>query len=74
MAVKEMRQRVARRVWGPIAPFYMSLPPNLPPGNLTSTAHVCFDPALTATAVLPAPRSTDGRFVPISARGEQEHE
>jgi len=24
------------------------------------------------TAVLPAPRSTEGKFVPISARGEQE--
>ena len=41
---------------------------------LTSSAHVYSKPALTATAVLPAPRSIEGRFVPISARGEQEQE
>ena len=48
--------------------FCTSPPPNLDLGSLTSRAHVCLAPALTAKAVLPAPRSTEGRFVPISAR------
>ena len=37
-------------------------------------AHESSPHALTVTAVLPAPRSTEGRFAPISARGEQEQE
>ena len=47
---------------------------NLPMDNLTSRAHVCLFPALMATAVLPAPSSTGGRFAPISARGEIRNE
>jgi len=74
LAAAEVRQRVARRVWGPISPFCRSPPPNLPLGNLTSTTHECLAPALPATAVLPAPTSTGAIFVPISARGEQEQE
>ena len=74
LAAAEVRQRVARRVWGPSSPFCRSPPPNLPLGNLTSTAHVYLAPALKATTVLPAPRLTEERFVPISARGEQEQE
>ena len=62
------------RFWLQIAPFCRSSPSNHPMGSLTSSAHVCFPPALTAAAVLPDPRSTEGRFVPISARGEQEQE
>ena len=68
MAAAEDRQLVALRVWDPISQFYRSTPPNLPRGSLTSRAHVCFDPALTVTAVLPGPRLTDGRFAPISAQ------
>jgi hypothetical protein len=73
VATAEVRQRVALRVWGPYI-FCKSPPHNLTPGCLTSRAHVCFDPALTAAAVLPTPRSIEGRFTPISARGEQEHQ
>jgi len=61
-------------VEGRITPFYRSPPPNHTLGIFTSNAHVCCPPALTAMAVLPAPRSTAVRFVPISARGEQEQE
>ena len=50
------------------------LPPNLSMGDLTSKAHVCRHDALTAMAVLPAPKSTELMFVPISARQEQEQE
>ena len=57
-------------VWDQSAPIYRSPPLNLPMGSLTSRAHVCLTPVQTATAVLPVPRSTEGRFVPISARGE----
>ena len=78
------RMALRARGWGHIALFCRSPPPNLtlgslrllPPNpsrcSLTSRAHVWLAPAQMATAVLPAPRSTAVRFVPISARGEQE--
>ena len=70
----EVRHRVSLARSGHIAQFCKTPPPNVPLGKLTSRAHVYFDPALMDTAVLPGPRSTEGRFVPISARGVQEQE
>ena len=55
-----------------------SLNHNYPPQQisrskgLTRSAHVWESPAETATAVLPSPRSTEGRFAPISARRGKE--
>jgi len=43
-------------------------------GSLTSRAHTCLFPALTATAVFPAPRSIEARFDPSSAHGESRNE
>ena len=71
MAASEVSWRVALWVWGSIAQLSMPTLSKLPRWSLTSRAHLCLDPAETATAVLPDPRSTEGRFVPISARGEQ---
>ena len=59
-------------LWDKIAQFCRSPSSNLSLGNLTSKAHVCFPATTTATDVLPAPKSTGGRFIPISARGEPE--
>jgi len=53
--------------WVSMPPCLKSLSSSLPTRNLTSSAHVCVQRALTATAVLPAPRSTAGRLAPISA-------
>ena len=72
MVAAEVQQRVALRAWGQSARFCRSLPPTFPLGSLTSRAHACIAPVMMAMAVLPAPRSTEGRFAPISARGEQE--
>ena len=71
MVAKKDCQRVALWLWDLIVSFCNSPPLNCPLGNLTSNAHVCFPPALTATAIFPIPRSSEGRFIPISARGEQ---
>ena len=72
VAAAEMSHRGAPRVQGPISSFYRFPLHHLPMGDLTSRAQVKLDPARTATAVLPAPRSTEVRFTPISARREQE--
>ena len=57
-----------------LATFRRPPPHNLPMGELTSRAHVCFPPATMATAVLPSPRSTEGSLAPISAREKQEQQ
>ena len=74
MAAADARQLVALKVWDLIAPFCRSPTPNVPLGSLTSSAQIWPFPALTDTAVFPAPRSTGGRFDPISARREQDQE
>ena len=66
-----MRHGVSLLVWGSIATLYRSQPPNLQLDGFTSRTHVCLAPWVTNKAVLPVPKSTEGRFVPISARGEQ---
>ena len=50
----------------------MEQTPNMEMGILTSTAHVCLKPLEKATAVLRGPRSTDARFVPMSAESRRE--
>ena len=74
MAAAEVRQRVGLRVWGPIARFCWSPLLDIHKRSLTSRAHAWPFPPQTATAFFPAPRPTEGRFVPISAREEQQQQ